>query len=69
MIAGGRNGPDCKFEFDGQLPILLRLSMGVGFVPASYARILLILMNQNLIYIDFLFDLCPQFELDQRKRA
>ena len=58
-----------KFEFDGQLPILLRLSMGVGFVPASYTRILLIVMNQKLIYIDILSHLWPQFELDQRKRA
>jgi hypothetical protein len=36
--------------------------MGVGFVPASDARILLIVMNQKLIYIDFLSHLWPQFE-------
>lgn len=54
-IAGGRNGLFVKFGFDGQLPVLLRLSMGIGFVQASYAWVLLVIMNQKLIYLDF----CP----------
>jgi hypothetical protein len=60
-IAGARNGLFVKFGFDGQLPVLLRLSMGIGFVLASYAWVLLIIMNQRLIYIELLSRLWLQF--------
>jgi O-antigen/teichoic acid export membrane protein len=68
-LVAGAAGILAKLTLSGRLPLIPHLLIGVAFVLAIYAWMLLIVMDQKQKYIELLSHLWPRFAIGHGKRV